>query len=58
MEVISQFFPPIALMVLVSFSVHQNTQSIVEDNHWVVHIIGQEHSISSVTTPVLWPLNT
>ncbi len=24
-------------MVLVSFSVHQNTQSMVEDNHWVVH---------------------
>lgn len=24
-------------MVIVSFSVYENTQSIVKDNHWVVH---------------------
>ncbi|CAH6850380.1 Phosphorelay protein LuxU [Vibrio chagasii] len=31
------FCVPIALIVIVSFSVHKNTQSMVEDNHWVVH---------------------
>lgn len=31
------FCIPIALIVTVSFSVHENTQSMVEDNHWVVH---------------------
>ncbi len=36
-KLLVSFFTPIALMVLVSFSVHQNTQSMVEDNHWVVH---------------------
>ena len=36
-KLLVSFSIPIALMVLVSFSVHQNTQSIVEDNHWVVH---------------------
>ncbi|MGR5334515.1 CHASE3 domain-containing protein [Vibrio gigantis] len=31
------FCVPITLIVTVSFSVHENTQSMVEDNHWVVH---------------------
>ncbi|PMH76701.1 CHASE3 domain-containing protein [Vibrio cyclitrophicus] len=36
-KLLVSFSIPIALMVLVSFSVHKNTQSMVEDNHWVVH---------------------
>lgn len=36
-KLLVSFSTPIALMVLVTFSVHQNTQSIVKDNHWVVH---------------------
>ena len=31
------FFIPIIFMLVVSLSVYQNTQSMVKDNHWVVH---------------------
>ena len=36
-KLLVSFLIPITLMVIVSFSVHENTQSIVKDNHWVVH---------------------
>ncbi|MGI9887023.1 CHASE3 domain-containing protein [Vibrio chagasii] len=36
-KLLVSFSIPIALMVIVSFSVHENTQSIVKDNHWVIH---------------------
>ncbi|MEF1231322.1 CHASE3 domain-containing protein, partial [Vibrio fortis] len=31
------FCIPIMFMLLVSLSVYENTQSMVKDNHWVVH---------------------
>lgn len=36
-KLLVSFLIPITLMVIVSFSVYENTQSIVKDNHWVVH---------------------
>jgi signal transduction histidine kinase/CheY-like chemotaxis protein len=36
-KLLVSFLIPITLMVAVSFSVHENSQSMVEDNHWVVH---------------------
>ncbi|WP_060981488.1 CHASE3 domain-containing protein [Vibrio splendidus] len=36
-KLLVSFLIPITLMVAVSFSVHENSQSMVEDNHWVLH---------------------
>ena len=36
-KLLVSFLIPITLMVAVSFSVHENSQSMVEDNHLVVH---------------------
>ena len=36
-KLLVSFLIPITLMVAVSFSVNENSQSMVEDNHWVVH---------------------
>ena len=36
-KLLVSFLIPITLIVIVSFSVYENTQSIVKDNHWVVH---------------------
>ncbi|MEZ8436458.1 CHASE3 domain-containing protein [Vibrio splendidus] len=36
-KLLVSFFIPIALMLIVAFSVHDNTRNIVKDNNWVVH---------------------
>ncbi|MFA0070833.1 CHASE3 domain-containing protein, partial [Vibrio breoganii] len=36
-KLLVSFFIPIALMLIVAFSVHENTRNIVKDNNWVVH---------------------
>lgn len=36
-KLVVSFFFPITLMLIVAFSGHQNTRTIVEDNHWVAH---------------------
>ncbi|WP_026958862.1 CHASE3 domain-containing protein [Aliagarivorans taiwanensis] len=36
-KLLGSFAIPVLLMLLVSVSAYQNTQSMVEDNHWVAH---------------------
>lgn len=36
-KLLVSFSIPIIFMLLVSLSVYKNTQSMVKDNHWVVH---------------------
>lgn len=36
-KLLLSFFIPIALMLIVAFTVHENTRTIVKDNSWVIH---------------------
>ncbi|MEG3696409.1 CHASE3 domain-containing protein, partial [Vibrio coralliirubri] len=36
-KLLVSFLIPIALMLIVAFSVHENTRTVVKDNSWVVH---------------------
>mgnify|MGYP006242594581 FL=1 len=51
-KLLVSFFIPIALMLIVAFSVHDNTRNIVKDNNWVVHThkaIAQAQELLSLT---------
>ncbi|MEZ9658670.1 CHASE3 domain-containing protein [Vibrio sp. 10N.261.52.F3] len=54
-KLLVSFLIPIALMLIVAFSVHENTRTVVKDNNWVVHThkaIARAQELLSLTVDI------